>query len=291
MTASNDTDNNTDDDETTEPPEPEQPKKRIRRSHKDVIGTIWESGFEALKIYKTQFGHCNVPGTYRIEIEVDGVNINKDKRRLFNFVSGNRTNHRKMREGLPHSLTPEKIRLLNSIGFQWNVGPPEKLSWEQRFEQLIEFHREFGHCDVSQKHKTGKNSNSCIGEWVLTQRRKYREGRLTEDKIQRLEAVGFRWSLRARGGTLEERMAKFNSDGTLAEEETTNTGTIMNDDHNVIHSSITNNAITTTNSISPHTTNNNDGYACIEPQQHQEQYYHHHHQSIPASVLATLSQL
>jgi hypothetical protein len=72
---------------------------------------------------------------------------------------------------------------------------------------LKEYRKKHGHVRIPQKVDEPKG----LGNWVLDQRRRYRErnlpaneksskkGPLTEEEIKKLESIGFEWSLRCRG--------------------------------------------------------------------------------------------
>jgi hypothetical protein len=178
----------------------------------------WMEHYEALKAFKEEFGHCNVPARYTRMKNPDGT-VDEKKRKMFNFVTSQRTSHRKLSRGdLDHALTPEKIHLMDGIGFKWKVGP-DVLPWEERLQQLVQFSQEHGHCDIPQYCK--QRGYDGLGNWVCTQRRIYREGRIEPEKAKQLEELGFKWTLRDRGGTLEERMIKHasTSEHTYGEQE------------------------------------------------------------------------
>jgi len=59
------------------------------------------------------------------------------------------------------NLTSERIKKLNSIGFVWSILPP-KVSWEDRFEELMEYYYENG--------KWPPQSMGKLGEFVTKQR-------------------------------------------------------------------------------------------------------------------------
>lgn len=172
---------------------------------KYVIGKLWMENYEELCAFHNKYGHCNVPKSYKKTMVSDGTH-DKNKSKLFHFVSANRTNHRMMRQGhIDHGMTPAKIQLLNKIGFMWSQGPTHNFSWDERLKHMLEFKDEYGHVDVAQKYSS--KGMDGLGNWVNMQRRHYRLRKLPEDKIEKLEEIGFKWSLRDRGGTLEDRMA------------------------------------------------------------------------------------
>ena len=64
----------------------------------------------------------------------------------------------KKRRGARQYLDDEKVRRLDEIGFTWAFKKVTK-SWEERFEDLVQFRSENGHCNVPR----GFGS---LGEWV-----------------------------------------------------------------------------------------------------------------------------
>eukprot|EP00522_Entomoneis_paludosa_P008032 CAMPEP_0172450904 /NCGR_PEP_ID=MMETSP1065-20121228/9094_1 /TAXON_ID=265537 /ORGANISM="Amphiprora paludosa, Strain CCMP125" /LENGTH=689 /DNA_ID=CAMNT_0013202751 /DNA_START=70 /DNA_END=2139 /DNA_ORIENTATION=+ len=162
---------------------------------------LWIERFEELKLFKAEFGHCNVPCRKTI------VRNGRNKWfKLACWVGAQRTEHRKLREGRWSYLTPERVRILTLIGFVWEAAPSHQvtLPFDERVAQLAEYKEEHGDCNIPQKYKKCPG----LGNFVLEQRKNYRLGVLPRERIEKLEAVGFRWSLRNKGGTLEERMRK-----------------------------------------------------------------------------------
>jgi hypothetical protein len=101
--------------------------------------------------------------------------------RLEIFVALQRANHRK------GALSSERYDKLFELGLDFK---PEnaRVSWEVRFQQLVDFCREHGHFDVP-------DTNKPLQGWVTIQRDQYRLKikRLTESRIQRLQAIDFAW--------------------------------------------------------------------------------------------------
>jgi hypothetical protein len=93
------------------------------------------------------------------------------------------------------NLTQAQIDQLTSWGFQWesHYKTPNRLnymSWEDRYQQLLDYKEEFGDCLVPQAYPD-------VGSWVHQQRIHYKrfvEGKacvLNEDKIKKLKDAGF----------------------------------------------------------------------------------------------------
>lgn len=67
--------------------------------------------------------------------------------------------------------------------------------WNTKFEELRAFKEVHGHCEVPQRYKHNKS----LGKWIGYQRNLYdkKEKRLTKERINALESIGFRWRLAA----------------------------------------------------------------------------------------------
>jgi hypothetical protein len=146
----------------------------------DTTAAFWSLRVRQLREFKVQFGHCLVPNKYSASTK------------LGQWVATQRTNYKMYHEGKPSPMTAERIQELESIGFEWE---PNHVAWRLRFRQLREFKAEFGHCRVPTKY----SENPTLGQWVSTQRHNFKlfqEGkssRMTAERIQELERVGFEW--------------------------------------------------------------------------------------------------
>ena len=183
--------------------EPKSKKAKTDSASGQSVGTFdtkydmqWLQMLEELKKFKEEFGHCHVPMT---------------DTKLARWVSGQRTQYSNLISDKWSTLTPERVRELKAIGFLWKAKPNAiRMKNMDRLEQLRAYKEKFGHCNVPQKCTEFPG----LGNFVLCQRRSYRRGQLSQDQIEYLESMGFEWSLRNRGGTLEERMKKWQTKKT-----------------------------------------------------------------------------
>ena len=81
------------------------------------------------------------------------------------FISTQWTNKQRMEkkfmdDGDQSAMTPYRVAALDSIGFEW-AKRKGKIAWNQRYEELVQFKKEFGHCDVPTKFK----KNKALGRW------------------------------------------------------------------------------------------------------------------------------
>ena len=141
---------------------------------------LWHKRYQELKDYMETHGSCNVLTTHGS---------------LGRWVSNQRTTYRWLKEGKSSPMNDERIRKLESIGFQWITKVAKERGsgwWHGRFQELKKYIETHGDCNVSSKHVSFRN-------WVSTQRQDYRllkEGKpspMTDDRIRKLESIGFQW--------------------------------------------------------------------------------------------------
>ncbi len=70
-------------------------------------------------------------------------------------------------------------------------------AWESKYAALVEYQRTHGHCRVS----TLSKDDASLGKWVSTIRSYRKQGKLSEERIQRLTQLGFEWGKGLQGGT------------------------------------------------------------------------------------------
>ena len=138
--------------------------------HSQTTDLKWREMYEHLKAYHVEHGDADVPHHW-----------NKDPK-LAAWVSQQRQRRRKV------EMPDEQIRLLDDLGFTWksrDVG-----TWEDRYQELIEFKSKHGHCNLPTRH----TENPKLGPFVNSMRSKRNAGKLTADRIARLEAIEFVWA-------------------------------------------------------------------------------------------------
>ena len=145
-----------------------------------------------------------------------------------------RTEYRKLQQGLQTSLTQDRIESLNELGFKWAIRV-SRTPWDTRLEELKQFKErkflvmssikylwptstvqsnwccltlpstEHGHCNVPSTYP----KNQPLAYWVFKQRGQYRIYKkrdyvmpgekkqmchMTPDRISKLDAIGFEWN-------------------------------------------------------------------------------------------------
>ncbi|MGG1650475.1 Helicase associated domain protein [Paenibacillus sp. NRS-1775] len=138
----------------------------------DKYDEKWTKAIELMNEYKNKHGHCNVPYKY---IDKGGV-------KLGFWVNCQRTLKKN------NKLSQERIDKLNSIGFQWSIV--DENLWHNFYEILIEFKQKNGHLIVPRGYTVESYK---LSVWVKTQRRFYKNNRLSQERIDMLNSIGFQW--------------------------------------------------------------------------------------------------
>ena len=150
----------------------DEQKKRLEK-----IGIVWvledsfEIGFAHAQMYYKANGNLLVSSGYVCD---DGYTLG-------NWIS----NARNRRDG---RLSDEQITRLESIGMVWNMN---EYRWEQGFSEAYKYYKEYENLNINSHYRTGRSPE--VYYWIEAQRSLYREGKLSEEQIKRLESIGMDW--------------------------------------------------------------------------------------------------
>jgi len=150
--------------------------KRGRKSGVEDA-SVWDEMYEEMQKFKEENGHC-IPPT-------------QPSTPLRRWVEKQRSEYKKIRAGEDSHLTLMRIQRLNDIGFSFEAKCKPK-TWEERYDELVEFKAKFGHCKVPRLYNG-------LGKWVADQRQKYskltqdKKTNMTQEKAQKLTDLGMIW--------------------------------------------------------------------------------------------------
>ena len=138
----------------------------------DPSADRWDDNFELLEVFITREGNSRVPARH---VE-NGV-------QLGGWVSEQRTARARSR------LSPDRIDRLEAVpGWSWH---PKADQWGHTIALLEQFVAREGHARVPIKHV---EDDVRLGSWAGTQRTEFRRGRLSPERVARLEAFpGWTW--------------------------------------------------------------------------------------------------
>ena len=148
----------------------------------DPRATAWEEMFARLGQFQERFGHCHVRSSWPEDPQL-GIWVHSQRQR----------------RSKGH-LSADHIRRLEALGFEWAAPMPRIASsrWDGMFARLVQFKDRFGHCHVRSRWPEDPQ----LAKWVYSQRQRRGKGRLSADRIQRLDALGFEWEAGSGPGRL-----------------------------------------------------------------------------------------
>jgi superfamily II DNA or RNA helicase len=138
----------------------------------DLLDSSWNEGFRQLQKYKDEFGNSSAPNGF---VCPDGFSLG-------NWIGNQRASHKR------GELSLKRIAKLDEIGFIWD---PLDSSWNEGFRQLQKYKDEFGNSSPSKDFSSIDGFS--LGNWVSSQRVRYKNGKLEELRIKKLEEIGFIW--------------------------------------------------------------------------------------------------
>jgi len=161
----------------------------------EIIGRQWDFWYGLTLRYKDEFGNPDAPIRHKTP---EGY-------RLGGWQNAQRGNYKK------GNLSPERIKRLEQIGFTW-----ERLEeqFEKGFQETLLYKERTGNPNAPMNYKTHESYQ--LGKWQGTQRNNYKKGKLSPDRIERLEEIGFKWDI------LEEMFEKGFRETLLYKESTGN---------------------------------------------------------------------
>jgi superfamily II DNA or RNA helicase len=162
--------------------------KAYREKKLVAIGFVfddWEVMFNELVLFKQKHGHCDVPHRHTQNGHKLGIWCGMQVRRY------KARTDKKLREVDRLSpMSDDQMNRLSDLGFKL-MGVRAAI-WEQRFQELADFKEKHEHCFVSRE----LGAKPELINWCNYQRQQKKRGRLSKEQINKLESIGFKWSLR-----------------------------------------------------------------------------------------------
>lgn len=149
-------------------PTPEQicQLESIGMNWESKLNRMWEAGFQHAQQYVREHGHLYVPRDFATQ---DGYPLGK-------WIQQQRD---------PRRLTTERRKRLEAIGMDWTTSHDRQ--WENTYTLVKQFYIRNGSLDMPKNHKEdGVN----IWEWLSSQRKAYKAGKLSSERQQKLHQIG-----------------------------------------------------------------------------------------------------
>ena len=151
-------------------------------------GGQWADTVRLLMKYRDDNGHCDEPHR---------------PSSLGRWVSRQRTEYKNFCDRKHSCMTPQRIKILNYIGFVWDASDKsgkkrDDEGWMRMLKQLMEYKEEHGNCLVPNRY----DDNLKLGRWVAAQRKMYNYAKkgetthMTDERVYELQKVGFVWKVK-----------------------------------------------------------------------------------------------
>lgn len=137
----------------------------------------WEMLCQAAADAAAKEGTLELPRSYTIH---SGVPVGKWLELQRQVQAGQR----------PGRLTAEQAAKLEKLGIRWNHRL--EAAWEKGFASAQKYRTEHGDLLVPVRYRD--KNDFALGEWIVYNRQRYLGGNLTQNRIERLEAIGMVWS-------------------------------------------------------------------------------------------------
>ena len=155
--------------------------ERLNTKIIEIIGRTWDFWYGLTLKYKDVFGDANVLAIYKTP---EGFHLGS-------WQSNQRDLYKKGK------ISSDRIERLEKIGFIW-----ERLEeqFEKGFQETLLYKNKTGNPNAPWLYRTADGYR--LGTWQSHQMQSYNKGKLSPDKIERLEKIGFIWE------RLEEKFEK-----------------------------------------------------------------------------------
>lgn len=153
----------------------------------------WDRMYGALRTFHRTTGHLDVPRGWSAEPTLAAWIATQ----RFLRKSG--------------ALAADRVAKLEALGFEWRrpaaaavderPRSPRAASWEQAVQALRDYRSQHGDCAVPARWP----KNRKLAQWVANQRFLRKQGRLSRERIDELDRLGFLWSAESRRASALDR--------------------------------------------------------------------------------------
>lgn len=145
---------------------------RAQKKAKPRPKQSWDQTCLELKEYRKQHGHC-----HPVRGGPDDF--------LSQWAEKQRRNKQKLKS--------DQVRRLNEFNFDWRTRQErEDNQWNTQLEKVKAYKQQYSDTQVPANY----TADPSLGGWVATQRDLYKKHRLRPDRLEKLEEIGFLWSIK-----------------------------------------------------------------------------------------------
>lgn len=143
----------------------------------DALDYMWEKNYSVAVDYYREHRNLSVPAAY---VSPDGIRLGAWISRLRRLRAGKAQNG---------TVSESQIARLDAIGMEWSSGNDRK--WEAGYSACLEYFRRFGNLNIPRNYRS--SSDYPVGVWIKNQKKSFSDGKLSKERIQRLESIGMKF--------------------------------------------------------------------------------------------------
>ena len=158
--------------------------KEISMIFEDVHKDTWNKMYELAKKYYEHYSDLKIPFSFKT---INGYESDENGYNLGFWINYQRMNYKK------GSLSEDRIKKLEEIGMIFGIGRQD--AWNMMYELTKKYYEHYGNLKIPHSFKTinGYETDEKgykLGFWISKQRNNYKNGTLSEDRIEKLEEIG-----------------------------------------------------------------------------------------------------
>ncbi|MBR3229518.1 MAG: Helicase associated domain protein [Bacilli bacterium] len=157
----------------------------------DRLTMTWDDKYELAKAYYDTHGDLLIPQRFNT---TNGIDKDINGNNLGQWITTQRQRYKN------NSLSQDKIEKLEAIGMKWSVRLTPDDQWDRMYKLVKAYYETHGDLLIPQRFNTTNgidkdiNGNN-LGKWINKQRQKYKNSSLSQDRIEKLEAIGMIWNI------------------------------------------------------------------------------------------------
>ena len=146
---------------------------------------VWSEWYALAEKYYRHYGNLEVPLRFKT---VNGIDYDESGVALGNWISIQRYRNKIQK------VSDERVQKLLKIGMRFDSKVTVR-TWEEMYELSEKYYQHYGNLEIPLSFKTingvDYDENGIrLGNWIGTQRNKYKHNQLSNDKIQKLLHIG-----------------------------------------------------------------------------------------------------
>lgn len=160
----------------------------------------WELNYSLAKAYFEKYGDLEIPQSFKT---TNGIIKDENGYLLGIWITTQRQAYEKGK------ILPERKKLLAQIGMRFDIKDNDEI-WTQIYTLAKNHFEKYGSLErITSRYKTlngvvEDKKGYSLGEWFNRQRKAYKKGKLSKEKIELLDQIGMVWEIKARKGKKQE---------------------------------------------------------------------------------------